>query len=126
MFEIIRNKVKLTLIIASLWLAIATISSQTAQANPTILNDTEISKALESLPGWTRENQKIKQTFKFKDFVSAVDFVNRLVEPAEAAAHHPDLAISYNQVTVELTTHDAGGITQKDLELAKTISQLAE
>jgi 4a-hydroxytetrahydrobiopterin dehydratase len=61
---------------------------------------------------------------KFKDFVAAMDFVNKLVEPAEAAGHHPDLAISYNKVTISLTTHDAGGLTEKDFAMAKQISSL--
>ena len=56
----------------------------------------------------------------------AIAFVDRLVEPAEAAGHHPDLAISYNQVTVSLTSHDAGGLTQKDFALAQTISNIAQ
>lgn len=53
-----------------------------------------------------------------------MDFVNKLVEPAEAAGHHPDLSISYNKVTVSLTSHDAGGLTESDFEMAKTISAL--
>ena len=65
------------------------------------------------------------RTFEFKDFVEAIAFVDKLVEPAEAAGHHPDLSISYNEVTVSLTSHDAGGLTSKDFELAQTISDLA-
>jgi 4a-hydroxytetrahydrobiopterin dehydratase len=53
-----------------------------------------------------------------------MDFVNKLVEPAEAAGHHPDIAISYNKVTISLTTHDAGGLTEKDFAMAKQISSL--
>ena len=52
--------------------------------------------------------------------------MNKLVEPAEAAGHHPDITISYNKVIINLSTHDAGGITQKDFDLAQTISQLAQ
>ncbi len=61
----------------------------------------------------------------FKNFLDAIEFVNKLVAPAEAAGHHPDITISYNRVTISLTTHDAGGLTQKDLTLAKTLAQLA-
>ncbi|MDJ0594552.1 MAG: 4a-hydroxytetrahydrobiopterin dehydratase [Pleurocapsa sp. MO_226.B13] len=88
------------------------------------LTQTEIEQNLQSIPQWQQEDQTITRTFKFKNFVEAIDFVNQLVEPAEAAGHHPDIAISYNQVTVSLTTHDAGGLTQKDFEMAQTISQL--
>ena len=90
-----------------------------------ILNETEISQKLQNLTDWTTNGQEISRTFQFKDFVQAIDFVNSLVEPAETAGHHPDIAISYNKVTINLTTHDAGGITQKDFDLAETISKLS-
>jgi 4a-hydroxytetrahydrobiopterin dehydratase len=70
------------------------------------------------------EGQQLKLVKTFKDFIAAIDFVNQLVEPAEAAGHHPDLEISYNKVTICLTTHDAGGLTEKDFEMAKVISNL--
>jgi 4a-hydroxytetrahydrobiopterin dehydratase len=89
-----------------------------------LLSETEIQSQLSTLPGWTLVGKEIQSIRKFPDFVSAINFVNHLVEPAEAAGHHPDLAISYNKVTINLTTHDAGGLTQKDFDLAKTISQL--
>ncbi|NEO28101.1 MAG: 4a-hydroxytetrahydrobiopterin dehydratase [Kamptonema sp. SIO4C4] len=89
-----------------------------------LLSDTQIQANLQQLSGWTQEGKTIQQTFKFKDFVTAIDFVNRLVEPAETAGHHPDLEISYNKVTVSMTTHDAGGLTEKDFDMAKKISQL--
>ena len=97
----------------------------TANTNNMTLNDTEIKQKLQSLSGWKQEDNTITRTFKFPDFVSAIDFVNQLVEPAETAGHHPDIAISYNKVTISLTTHDAGGITQQDFDLAQIISQLA-
>ncbi|GAB4227010.1 MAG: hypothetical protein Kow0049_06740 [Stanieria sp.] len=97
-----------------------------ANAETMLLNQTEINQQIQNLSGWTTDGKKITRTFQFKDFVDAIAFVNKLVEPAEAAGHHPDLMISYNKVTVNLTTHDAGGITQKDFDLAKQISQLAE
>ena len=100
--------------------------NQQAQANPMALDRTQVEEKLQTLPDWTTDGETIGRTFKFKDFVSAIDFVNKLVEPAEKAGHHPDIAISYNKVTINLTTHDAGGITQKDFDLAKTISELAQ
>lgn len=96
------------------------------QANSMVLNQTQVEEKLQTLADWTTDGETISRTFKFKDFVSAIDFVNKLVAPAEKAGHHPDISISYNKVTINLTTHDAGGITQKDFDLAQTISQLAQ
>jgi 4a-hydroxytetrahydrobiopterin dehydratase len=95
-------------------------------ANTMVLQATEIDQKLQTLPGWQKQGNAIARTFEFKNFVEAIDFVNRLVEPAESAGHHPDLAVSYNKVSVSLTSHDAGGITQKDFDLAQKISTLAE
>lgn len=89
-----------------------------------LLTDAEIQAQAKSLEGWTVVGKELQQTFKFKDFVEAIAFVNKIVEPAEAAGHHPDLAISYNKVNVTLTTHDAGGLTTNDFELAQVISKL--
>jgi 4a-hydroxytetrahydrobiopterin dehydratase len=89
------------------------------------LNQTEIDQKIQAIPQWQQSAQTIKRTFKFKNFVEAIAFVDQLVEPAEAAGHHPDLTISYNQVIVSLTSHDAGGLTDKDFALAKIISNLA-
>ena len=96
------------------------------QANSMVLNQTQVEEKLQSLPDWKTDGETISRTFKFKDFLGSIDFVNKLVEPAEKAGHHPDITISYNKVTIDLTTHDAGGITQKDFDLAETISQLAQ
>ncbi|MEW6494392.1 MAG: 4a-hydroxytetrahydrobiopterin dehydratase [Cyanobacteriota bacterium] len=89
-----------------------------------LMSDPEIQERAKQLEGWTVEGNQLRLTRKFKDFVEAIAFVNQLVEPAETAGHHPDLEISYNKVTVTLTTHDAGGLTSKDFDLAKVISQL--
>lgn len=90
-----------------------------------LLNSTEAQERIGQLPDWTLDGKEIKCVRKFKDFVEAINFVNHLVEPAEAAGHHPDLSISYNKVTVVLTSHDAGGLTEKDFEMAQVISQIA-
>ncbi len=100
--------------------------AQNIENNSMVLTETQISEKIKTLPGWTTDGKEITRTFQFSDFIAAIDFVNKLVEPAEAAGHHPDIAISYNKVTISLTTHDAGGITDKDFALAETISQLAE
>jgi 4a-hydroxytetrahydrobiopterin dehydratase len=90
------------------------------------LNQTEIQERLKSINGWKQNGKTIQQTFRFKNFINAIAFVNELVEPAETAGHHPDLEISYNKVTVSMTSHDAGGLTSKDFDMAMTISELAE
>jgi 4a-hydroxytetrahydrobiopterin dehydratase len=103
-----------------------TLPNHQLRADTMTLNETQINQKIQSLPGWTVKDKTIFRTFKFKNFVEAIDFVNKLVKPAESAGHHPDLAISYNQVVVSLTSHDAGGITQKDFDLAEIISKIAE
>ncbi|GAX35465.1 4a-hydroxytetrahydrobiopterin dehydratase [Nodularia sp. NIES-3585] len=90
-----------------------------------LLTDAEIHAKASGLSGWTIEGSKLQTTRKFKDFIAAIEFVNKLVEPAESLGHHPDIEISYNQVTITLTTHDAGGLTQNDFDLAETISQIS-
>jgi 4a-hydroxytetrahydrobiopterin dehydratase len=94
----------------------------TAYAMP--LTQTEIDQKIKAVPEWRQSKQTITRTFEFKNFVEAIAFVDQLVEPAEAAGHHPDLTISYNKVTVSLSTHDAGGLTDKDFALAQTISNI--
>jgi 4a-hydroxytetrahydrobiopterin dehydratase len=88
------------------------------------LNEPEIDRRLQGLPNWTRDGKSIKYTREFKNFVEAVSFVNCLISPSEKAGHHPDIFISYNRVTISLTTHDAGGLTAQDFDLAETISKL--
>lgn len=89
-----------------------------------LLSETDIQAKAQALSEWNVEGKELKRTFEFENFIKAIEFVNSLVEPAESAGHHPDLAISYNKVTVSLTSHDAGGLTENDFEMAKTISNL--
>ncbi|MEG4070808.1 4a-hydroxytetrahydrobiopterin dehydratase [Microcoleus sp. Pol11C2] len=89
-----------------------------------LINNTEIQERASQLSGWTIEGKQLRSTRLFKDFTEAIAFVNKLVAPSEAAGHHPDIEISYNKVTVNLTTHDAGGLTEKDFALAQEISAL--
>ena len=90
----------------------------------TLLSPDAIQAKLSQLPDWSLDGKVITCTRTFKDFITAVAFVNHLVDPAEAAGHHPDLSISYNKVVIKLSTHDAGGLTEKDFALAKTISAI--
>ncbi|MGD1852884.1 MAG: 4a-hydroxytetrahydrobiopterin dehydratase [Leptolyngbyaceae cyanobacterium] len=89
------------------------------------LSSTEVQSRLATLTDWTLEGNSIQTVLTFKNFIEAIAYVNKVVAPAEAAGHHPDLAISYNRVTISLTTHDAGGLTTKDFQLAQTLSELA-
>jgi 4a-hydroxytetrahydrobiopterin dehydratase len=86
-----------------------------------ILNDSEIHRELKYLTGWIRLGDEIKKKFEFKDFVQAMGFVNSVALLAERANHHPDIDIRWNKVQLVLSTHSEGGITQKDIALAKEI-----
>ena len=89
------------------------------------LNDDEIEQRLAQLDGWERAGDAIERTFELDDFKGSVDFVNRLTPIAEEMNHHPDLSISWNKVTVTITTHSEGGLTANDFELARRIATLA-
>ena len=121
MFSIFQQPLAKVLLLA---MTIALVFPTSAYANTAPLTQSEIDRQIQTVPQWQQEGQTITRTFEFKNFVEAIAFVEQLVEPAEAAQHHPDLAISYNKVTVSLTSHDAGGLTAKDFELAQTISQI--
>jgi len=89
------------------------------------LTDDEVRQSLQQLKGWTLENGELVQQCSFKDFVAAMAFVNDVAQLAETAGHHPDIDIRYNRVRLALVTHDAGGITQNDIQLARKINNLA-
>ncbi len=80
---------------------------------------------LAQLPGWQIESGELVRTFEFKDFVAALKFVNTVGELAEKAGHHPDIDIRYNRVRLALITHSAGGLTEKDFDLAAQVQRLA-
>jgi 4a-hydroxytetrahydrobiopterin dehydratase len=82
------------------------------------LSADEARSRLGKLLGWQVEAGKIIKTFKFNDFLAALHFVNRVGDAAEQAGHHPDIDIRYNKVKLALITHDAGGLTEKDFDLA--------
>ena len=88
------------------------------------LNDEEIGERLSRLQGWERDGDAIRKTYEGVDFMSSVGLVNRLAPVAEEMNHHPDLEISWNKVTVELSTHSEGGLTDNDFELAGRIDGL--
>jgi 4a-hydroxytetrahydrobiopterin dehydratase len=90
----------------------------------TRLSDSEIDERLAGLDGWTRSGDAIEKQFDNGDFKGSVDFVNKLTPEAEELNHHPDLAISWKDVTVTITTHSEGGLTEGDFELARRIDSL--
>jgi 4a-hydroxytetrahydrobiopterin dehydratase len=93
--------------------------------NPSKLNDADVAAHLRELPEWSVGDSKLTRAFKFPDFVSAIDFVNRIAGVAEAQGHHPDLFVTWGEVDVSLTSHSAGGLTANDFELAGMIDNLA-
>ena len=88
--------------------------------------EAEIQELLAELDAWTVESGKLHREYKFRSFVQAFGFMAQVALLAERAAHHPEWSNVYNRVVVDLTTHDAGGITQKDLELARQMEQVAK
>src|SRR4029077_4160766 len=90
-----------------------------------VLTDTEIQQALDSLQGWQRNGTAIQRVFRFPDFKVAMQFVNKIADAAEQANHHPDIDIRYNTITMALVSHDAGGVTQRDVRMAGTINKIA-
>ena len=91
----------------------------------TRLTDDDIARELATLPGWERRGDAIARTFNFARFADGIAFVNRVAAAADAADHHPDVDIRYTRVTCVLSTHDAGGITEADLTLARRIEEIA-
>jgi 4a-hydroxytetrahydrobiopterin dehydratase len=90
-----------------------------------LLSDIEIQRALGELPGWSRRASVIGKTFEMPSFPAGIAFVGRIADAAESAQHHPDIDIRYTKITISLSTHDAGGLTHKDLGLARVIETLA-
>ena len=89
------------------------------------LSDDEIRLKLESLAGWQVKDGKLHREFKFDDFGAAFGFMTRAAIVAEKMDHHPEWFNVYNRVSVDLTTHDAGGISNNDFELAEVMNKLA-
>ena len=88
------------------------------------LTAAQIKTALRAVPDWKKNGAAITRVFVFKDFPKAVQFVNRVAKLAEKAFHHPDIDIRWNKVTLTLTTHDQGGLTKKDFDLARKFDAL--
>jgi 4a-hydroxytetrahydrobiopterin dehydratase len=94
-------------------------------ARPDLLTDDELAEAVEELAGWQVEAGKLRREFKFADFSAAFGFMAASATVAEKLNHHPEWSNVYSTVVVELTTHDAGGLTDLDVQLARRMSELA-
>ncbi len=88
------------------------------------LNEDMVEQALESVGDWTLNGESIQRTFAHDDFMGSMELVRAVADLAEAAQHHPAILIRWNKVTLTLSTHDAGGLTERDFMLAKSIDQL--
>ncbi|HET9176835.1 MAG TPA: 4a-hydroxytetrahydrobiopterin dehydratase [Terriglobia bacterium] len=90
------------------------------------LSKNEIQEKLRDIRGWSHVGKSIQKRYSLKSFVPAIGLVNKIAEVAEKAGHHPDITINYNVVSISLSTHSEGGVTQKDFDLARQIDELAE
>ena len=88
------------------------------------IDENQLTKFIEKNPSWSRYNKAIKKEFKFDNFVDAFGFMSKVALLSERMDHHPNWQNSYNKVTIELTTHDKGGITTNDIKLAESIDKL--
>jgi 4a-hydroxytetrahydrobiopterin dehydratase len=87
------------------------------------LTQEQITEKLSEHPDWAQNGDTLQRTLRFDDFLGAMAFVNRVAELAEEQQHHPDILIRYNKVTLTMSTHDAGGITEKDFALVKSTDE---
>ena len=92
---------------------------------PSRLSDDHVSSRLRALRGWTLRDGKLHRDYEFPDFVAAFGFMTAAAHAAEALEHHPDWSNAWNRVTVDLSTHDAGGLTELDFALAERLEELA-
>ncbi len=89
-----------------------------------LLSGAEIERRLAGMSGWTRDGEAIVKRYEFPSFAEAIAFVARVAERAEAANHHPDITINYRMVTLSLSTHSEGGITEKDTAAATSFDEV--
>jgi len=90
---------------------------------PNLLPDDDVRARLAAHPGWERHGPEIRRTYAFEGFKAAMAFVNRVAELADAIDHHPDILVQYGKVTLTLTSHDSGGLTERDFRLAALIDR---
>lgn len=92
---------------------------------PPLLSEDALQQALASLPGWQVEGKELVRTFQFKQYLDGLEFARQLGAAAEAMNHHPDMLVSWRKVTVQTSTHSAGGLTALDVELAQKAGEFA-
>jgi 4a-hydroxytetrahydrobiopterin dehydratase len=90
-----------------------------------VLETHQVTEELKTLPGWSLAGKAIERRYEFPDFAAAMTFVNRVAELAEAADHHPDIDIRYSKVVLALISHDSGGVTARDIKMARRINELS-
>ncbi len=88
------------------------------------LSQEQVEQRVEHMSEWSLSNDAIQRNYSFDDFNDAIAFVNRIAEHAEAVQHHPDILVRYNKVTLTLSTHDAGGVTERDFEFANVADDM--
>jgi len=91
----------------------------------TSFSDAQIEEALDGLPGWSQEGEAIVKSFEFADFNAAIAFINRAAGPIDEMDHHPDWTNVYNRVDIRLSSHDVGGVTDRDVQLARVLERVA-
>jgi 4a-hydroxytetrahydrobiopterin dehydratase len=91
-----------------------------------LLTEEELTQHMDHLPGWTRDGGSLIKEYHFKRFSQSLQFVNHIAETADAVNHHPDIDIRYDKVRLVLSTHDAGGVTQSDVEMAASADDSAD
>jgi len=89
-----------------------------------VLNSREVEDKIKDLEGWEVSGNEIRKVYKMKDFIGSIGFVNKVAILAEKADHHPDILIKYSKVSISLSTHSEGGITEKDFNLAAQVEEL--
>lgn len=93
---------------------------------PKKLSEMEIKEALRAAECWRREGEEITRTWKFSGFKEAIDFVNQVAEEADKADHHPDILVQYSKVTLRLSTHDCGGLSDRDFAFASRMDEISQ
>ena len=87
-------------------------------------SDAQVEEALDNLPGWSQEGEAIVKSFEFDDFNAAIAFIQRAAGPIDEMDHHPEWTNVYNRVDIRLSSHDVGGVTDRDVQLARVIERL--
>ena len=91
-----------------------------------LIDPSNLDNFAKKVPEWEIEGENLTRTFEFDEFMEAIDFVNSVAEIAEEAQHHPDIDIRFNTVTLTLTTHDLGGLTKPDFDVAARVDNLVD